>query len=171
MGNFSTRKKGSSDTVEFNPLIKVKRLNSVVNSEGLEYGPCLTNNEKILFFISDGPLSVKNSANSNKPSHDLLMAIKNDTKDEEFSYVINPDDKNTFNDKYNQGIAVISYDFKKIYYTECTMRSGYGDCDIFVADISFEYPNIRINNVKNLGPNINSSNWEVQPAISPDNKT
>ncbi|MFT6845151.1 MAG: outer membrane protein OmpA-like peptidoglycan-associated protein [Flavobacteriales bacterium] len=76
----------------------------------------------------------------------------------------------------NEGAPTISADGQLLIYTACELygnlnygpnRKGYGSCDLFYArKIGKKW-----SPAKNLGPTINSGNWESQPSFSSDGKT
>ena len=68
---------------------------------------------------------------------------------------------------YNEGAYSISSDSKEIFFASCNRIDGYGNCDLYYAEI--------INDSLwsepiNLGPSVNTKGWESQPSISLDNK-
>ena len=70
-----------------------------------------------------------------------------------------------FNDKgLNQGGVSISIDNMHIFITIC---KDSWDCDIYSSD----YIDDNWTQLKDLGPNINTKDWESQPSISADGKT
>jgi outer membrane protein OmpA-like peptidoglycan-associated protein len=78
------------------------------------------------------------------------------------------------NTQMNEGAATISADGKTIIFTACEQngvysygRNGYGSCDLFFT----RRKGNRWSNPVNLGPPINTSNWESQPSLSADGET
>ncbi|MCS7073096.1 MAG: OmpA family protein [Bacteroidia bacterium] len=71
------------------------------------------------------------------------------------------------NSKFNEGSACIDSSGSLLYFTRCNAPDGFGVCDIYVA----EYVNGEWTNIKNLGPNVNSKDWDSQPTLSADGKT
>lgn len=72
------------------------------------------------------------------------------------------------NTEFNEGSAVTSKDGKTLYFARCNYPKGYGDCDIYSAELT---PNGTWGNVKNLGPTVNSKAWDSQPALSASEDT
>lgn len=71
------------------------------------------------------------------------------------------------NTKFNEGAQSISPDGKYLFFTGCNRPDGLGSCDLYVSHKSgndWDTP-------FNLGPTVNSSYWDSQPAISPDGST
>jgi outer membrane protein OmpA-like peptidoglycan-associated protein len=71
------------------------------------------------------------------------------------------------NTQLNEGTCTISADGRKLIFTSCVGRQGHGSCDL--------YESIRVGEEwtepKNLGPNVNSAEWESQPSLSADGRT
>lgn len=66
----------------------------------------------------------------------------------------------------NDGALSIAGDGKTFVFSS-DARSGYGDADLFIAELN----NGKIINIRNLGDKVNSKYWESQPSISSDGKT
>ncbi|NLR92256.1 OmpA family protein [Flammeovirga agarivorans] len=72
--------------------------------------------------------------------------------------------------KFNEGTCTISADGSFMIFTSCESTRelpGYGSCDLFMAKKVGDHwlkP-------KNLGPHINSRDWESQPSLSADGRT
>lgn len=72
---------------------------------------------------------------------------------------------NSYN--FNEGAHCISPDGKYLFFTGCNRTGGLGSCDIYVS----KKENGIWTSPYNLGPPINTSGWESQPAISADGRT
>ena len=73
----------------------------------------------------------------------------------------------SINTRQDQGVSSLAADGQTIYFTGCNRPDGMGNCDIYVADlVGASWQNIR-----NLGPVVNTEYWESQPSISADGKT
>ena len=71
------------------------------------------------------------------------------------------------NTEGNEGAASFTPDGQFVFFTACSRRDGYGDCDIYVSRLdgnTWSKP-------RNLGPLINTPAWESQPCISNDGRT
>ena len=104
-----------------------------------------------------------------------LIYTRRDVQDENF-YLVNFKNDNWSEPKilnfpsntiYNEGAYSLSSDSKEIFFASCNRLDGYGNCDLYYAEM--------INDSEwsepiNLGPSINSKAWESQPSISLDNK-
>ncbi|MBG39878.1 MAG: hypothetical protein CMP74_01480 [Flavobacteriales bacterium] len=68
---------------------------------------------------------------------------------------------------YNEGAYSISNDSKEIFFASCNRSDGFGNCDIYYAEIINDS---LWSDPINLGPSINTKDWESQPSISMDKK-
>ncbi len=67
----------------------------------------------------------------------------------------------------NEGSQSVSANGKLLIYTGCNRKGGYGMCDLYFT----EYINGKWMPVKNIGPPINTNQWEAQPFLSADGQT
>jgi tetratricopeptide (TPR) repeat protein len=67
----------------------------------------------------------------------------------------------------NEGALNISPDGKYLFFAACNRDDGYGTCDIYRAERVGE----RWSEPENLGPVVNSPQWDSQPSFSSDGKT
>ncbi|HEY9486851.1 MAG TPA: OmpA family protein, partial [Chryseosolibacter sp.] len=134
----------------------LKPLSDTVNAFVMQYFPVLTADQQQLIFtrrIGGGP----------SDDEDLVISHKNArgrwTEPESISKNINS--------QLNEGTCTISADGRKLIFTSCIGRQGYGSCDL--------YESVRIGDQwtkpKNLGPEVNSAEWESQPSLSADGRT
>jgi outer membrane protein OmpA-like peptidoglycan-associated protein len=126
-----------------------------INSNKADYGPTIGNVDNVLLFTSkrNGHIDPLNK-NYNE---DLFYTVRTDTVwawAEEFKKINTP---------YNEGSACLSENGKHLYFARCNSPGGYGSCDIFVAELKADST---WDNVRNLGPNINSNGWDSQPSLS-----
>src|SRR5690606_5549668 len=56
---------------------------------------------------------------------------------------------------------------RKLIFTSCLGRPGFGSCDLFQS----EKVGDKWSEPQNLGPNVNSADWESQPSLSADGRT
>ena len=135
---------------------RLKPLSDTVNAFVMQYFPVLTADQQQLIFtrrIGGGP----------SDDEDLVISHKNArgrwTEPESISKNINS--------QLNEGTCTISADGRKLIFTSCIGRQGYGSCDL--------YESVRIGDQwtkpKNLGPEVNSAEWESQPSLSADGRT
>jgi outer membrane protein OmpA-like peptidoglycan-associated protein len=67
----------------------------------------------------------------------------------------------------NEGAMTISPDGKYLFFAACGREDGYGRCDIYWAHRMGD----RWSVPENLGPVVNSGQWDSQPSFSSDGKT
>lgn len=155
-----------------NHSVLVQRMDKNVNSGGDDYSPCLLPDGSNFLFVSDR-FGSKINFEAHKSSHDIWYAIKQNFDDSLYQVVSISDSSRNFglNTNFNEGGMCFSSDFTKMYFTGCNRNDGFGDCDIYEADIIVLNNQIFVSNIMNLGPVINTNFWETLPSISPDNKT
>jgi outer membrane protein OmpA-like peptidoglycan-associated protein/tetratricopeptide (TPR) repeat protein len=135
---------------------KLRRLSDTVNAYVMQYFPVLTADQQSLIFtrrLGGGP----------SDDEDLVISTKNKRGRWEEPMSLS---KN-INSELNEGTCTISADGRKLIFTSCVGRQGYGSCDLFQS--------VRIGDEwtqpKNLGPMVNSAEWESQPSLSADGRT
>jgi OOP family OmpA-OmpF porin len=135
---------------------KLKRLSDTVNAFVMQYFPVLTADQQELIFtrrINGGP----------NDDEDLVISKRDGRGGWSVPESLSPN----INSKLNEGTSTISADGRKLIFTSCVGRQGYGSCDLFES--------VRIGEEwtqpKNLGPGVNSSEWESQPSLSADGRT
>ncbi len=135
--------------VPFNPV----SLGTSINSADLEYLPSLTADEQTLVFtkkIYEGNIH-----------EDFYISQKINDK------WTTPERLKVINTPGDEGAQSISADGKTIFFAASDRLGGYGNFDIWMAKKKGDY----WDEVQNLGPNINTVNYESQPSISADGKT
>jgi len=138
-----------NNPVPFNPV----SLGTAINSIDLEYLPSLTADEQTLVFTK------KIDATNINEDFYISEKVKGEWTIPERLKVINtPGD---------EGAQSISANGKTIFFAASDRLGGYGNFDIWMAKKKGDY----WDDVQNLGPNINTSKYESQPAISSDGKT
>lgn len=135
---------------------KLRPLSDTVNAFVMQYFPVLTADQQELIFtrrLGGGP----------NDDEDLVISKKTGNGRWDVPQSIS---KN-INTGLNEGTCTISADGRKLIFTSCVGRQGHGSCDL--------YESIRIGEEwtapKNLGPNVNSAEWESQPSLSADGRT
>ncbi len=135
---------------------KLKMLSDTVNAFVMQYFPVLTADQQQMIFtrrLGGGP----------SDDEDLVISRKDArgrwTEPESISKNINSD--------LNEGTCTISADGRKLIFTSCVGRQGLGSCDL--------YESVRVGEEwtrpRNLGPAVNSAEWESQPSLSADGRT
>jgi outer membrane protein OmpA-like peptidoglycan-associated protein len=126
-----------------------------VNSVKEDYGPTIGNLDTILLFTS--------KRNKNTQSLERVF-------DEDLFFTTRVGDTwmeaqefKTINTHYNEGSACLTNDGKHLYFARCNSPDSFGNCDLFVAD---QQPNGLWGNIRNLGPNVNTSSWDSHPSLT-----
>ena len=147
------------NVISFKPV----NMGSNVNSKWDDYLPYLTADDQTLFFTSRR----KESTGEPDPRdgaypEDFFYCHRQGTSWGSASNLGPP-----VNTILNEGAASFSPDGQYVYFTACNRRDGYGSCDIYYSRLignTWSAP-------ENLGPLVNSPDWESQPCISNDGKT
>ncbi len=136
---------------------KLHPLSDTVNHFALQYFPVLTADQQSIIFTR------RLGNDMNRDYEDIVISRKENNGKWTFPVSIS----NKINTPYNEGTCTISADGRKLIFTSCMGREGFGSCDLFQS--------IRIGNEwsepVNLGPNVNTSQWESQPSLSADGRT
>jgi Tol biopolymer transport system component len=149
--------------------LRVTNLGSPVNSSGLDYAPTVSEDGRTLYFVSDRPGSMINKTGNR--SHDFWMTKKTKGNKASFQVPTNIDTLHRFgpdlsiNSRSNEGAASLSADGKILVFTGCVRPDGFGDCDLYIAEVEGHV----WGKPRNLGQEVNTKYWESQPSISPDN--
>ena len=135
---------------------RLRPLSDTVNAFVMQYFPVLTADQQQLIFtrrMGGGPSDDEDLVISQKNARGRWLQPVSISKN--------------INSNLNEGTCTISADGRKLIFTSCIGREGYGSCDL--------YESVRIGDEwtkpKNLGPNVNSSEWESQPSLSADGRT
>ena len=131
-------------------------LSDTVNAFVMQYFPVLTADQQQLIFtrrMGGGPSDDEDLVISKKNARGRWLAPESISKN--------------INSDLNEGTCTISADGRKLIFTSCVGRQGYGSCDL--------YESVRTGDEwskpRNLGPNVNSAEWESQPSLSADGRT
>ena len=146
--------------VDFTPI----NLGQNINSQFSEYFPTMTVDGKLILYTR------RLGKEDQHQQEDFYVSIRGKNK----KWVPAQNMKEPINTPFNEGAATISADGKTIIFTACekngfygSNRKGYGSCDLFFTRHTGENWTQAIN----LGPPINTSNWESQPSLSSDGET
>ena len=135
---------------------KQKKLSDTINSYVMQYFPVLTADQQELIFtrrMGGGP----------NDDEDLVYSRKT-TKGR---WGIPQSISENINTRLNEGTCTISADGRKLIFTSCIGRDGFGSCDLYESKRIGDNWTVP----KNLGLNINSAEWESQPSLSADGRT
>ena len=146
--------------VPFNPL----NLGEAINSKEYEYFPAITADDQTLLYTRKRDLY-----DYTKSQEDFYISKKVNGQWMASVPVME------INTPGNEGAPNISADGQIIFFAACEEvdgtyggdRKGYGSCDIFYTQ---KIGDVWTKSV-NLGPPVNSKNWESQPSFSSDGKT
>ncbi len=140
-----------------NPLpFEPQPLDDQVNEFDLQYFPVLTADQQTLIFTR---------REGRDPQFDEDMVVSYRQADGSWSVPESISDK--INSKYNEGTCTISANGRTIIFTSCSGRRSMGSCDLYV---SYKFGD-EWTEPENLGPAINSRDWESQPSLSADGNT
>jgi outer membrane protein OmpA-like peptidoglycan-associated protein/tetratricopeptide (TPR) repeat protein len=137
-------------------LYQQRVLSDTVNQFAMQYFPVLTADQQELIFT-------RRQGFTDDFDEDLVFTRKN----ENGQWISPQSISGNINSIYNEGTCTISADGRKLIFTSCIGREGFGSCDLFQSlKIGDEWTN-----PQNLGSNVNSSEWESQPSLSADGRT
>ncbi len=147
--------KSAQQQLPFNPV----NLGDSINSADAEYFPSLTiDGEKLIF--------TRNLAGHNEDFFVSRLVDSQWTKAQPLTAMSFGQDGQGINSRYNEGAETISQDGKILLFTICDKSDGFGSCDIYYAvnqAAGWTAP-------RNIGPPVNSPDWDTQPSLSPDQK-
>lgn len=132
-----------------------KPLTDTVNCFPLQYFPTLTADQQELIFT-------RRRGYRDDDDEDMVISYKNAEGKWTTPQSISPN----INTLQNEGTCTISADGRKLIFTSC--QNGYsGDCDLFESKKTGNQWSKPVN----LGPAVNSGEWESQPTLSADGRT
>jgi outer membrane protein OmpA-like peptidoglycan-associated protein/tetratricopeptide (TPR) repeat protein len=144
--------------------IKLVNMGPGINTNYNEYFPSITGDGKQFIFTREIVLSEQNR------QEDFYISKKEGNEWKEAMPMFG------VNTAGNEGAPSISADGNYMFFASCMEitgdygspdRKGYGSCDIFYSqkkDGKWTRP-------VNIGPTVNTANWETQPSFSSDGKT
>ncbi len=133
----------------------VKNLGPMVNSKHEDLAPTVTADGRTMFFVSDRPGGVG--------KEDFWETHSPENNDTTWGP---PVDVTEINSVEADGAASIAADGQTIYFASNNKTVVPDDINIWVATLD----GITWKNVHEVGPPVNTTNFESQPAISPDGK-
>jgi outer membrane protein OmpA-like peptidoglycan-associated protein len=126
-----------------------------VNSTKADYAPTIGNVDTLLLFSSKRNAHARSLERSY--DEDLFYSAR------DMGVWLDAVEFKNINTSYNEGSACLSKDGKYLFFARCNSPDSHGSCDLFVAD---NKEGNGWTNVKNLGPNINTTSWESHPSLS-----
>lgn len=136
--------------VSFNPV----NLGVNINSDADEYLPALSADGSTLIFTRSKKID-------GFRNEDFFLSYHNTDQWELAKNLGKP-----INTEQNEGAQCITADGKTLYFTACSRPNSFGRCDIYESNLV----NGKWTEPLNLGENVNTENWESQPAISADGR-
>lgn len=133
-----------------------RALSDTINCFALQYFPVLTADQQSLIYT-------RRLGNGNTDDEDIVISQKN----EQGAWGPPISISTEINSELNEGTSAISADGRKLIFTSCIGRDGWGSCDLYESNKVGD----RWSTPKNLGPNVNSPDWESQPSLSADGRT
>ena len=145
-----------------------KNLGPAVNSADPEYYPCITADDATLIYtrrVKDPELIPWGMQEDFMVSH----------RDAEGTWQAAKPIPTVNTRQYNEGAGTLTPDGRFIVFTKCATEDGsygvslqgFGSCDLFISRRIGD----RWTPPENLGPPVNSRNWETQPSMASDGRT
>lgn len=145
------------------PRNVLSSMGSDVNSEYPDYAPSLAYiNDTLFMFYSSKRARKVNSFEFIKNEDVFITWNDND-------YWTPSKRVRGLNTNSNEGSIVVYDEGRRVIFSRCNTPDGYGNCDLYEGEYDTEAREWM--NIKNLGPNINGSSWESQPALNHSNDT
>ncbi len=132
--------------------IEIARLPDEINRFRLQYFPVLTVDNQQMIYTAQGEERDENLVISKKVDGQWSPAES-----------ISPN----INSTSNEGACTVSADGRTLIFTSCNGRRSMGSCDLYISykeGDTWSEP-------ENLGPTVNTPDWESQPALSADGRT
>src|SRR6056297_2557672 len=126
----------------------IERLSPAINSPAEEYLPLMPADGSFMIFTRRG-------------REDFYISVRQDSSWGPARAVPG------LNSPGNEGAATLSADGKVLVFTRCQARDSYGQCDLYLST----QQNGRWTEPRNMGPRLNTSYNETQPAFSPDGRS
>ncbi|MEO6883264.1 MAG: OmpA family protein [Bacteroidia bacterium] len=140
--------------VPFNP----QNMGDAINTEDAEYFPAITADGQTFLFTRD----IKDPNAEEGHQEDFYVSNKSEGK-----WTTAYNFGAPVNTPLNEGAPTLSADGQILVFAGCDRPNGYGSCDLYY---SFRVGN-KWTTPRNMGPNINTKNWESQPSLSSDGRT
>jgi outer membrane protein OmpA-like peptidoglycan-associated protein len=145
-----------SNPIPFDP----ENLGNQINTADDEFINAITVDDATLF-LTTGIRSVDGAVSSLK-DEDFYYSDKINGN-WEWKIPIGP----PVNSPRNEGALVISPDGRYLLFSACHRPDGYGSCDIYLSFRKGDQWDVPFN----LGPVVNTADWETQPCLSSDGRT
>lgn len=146
--------------VEFDP----KNLGSAVNSHNDEYVNTVNTEENKVIFTRKPPQKPHSRDQRGRKDEDFYVSLR-PSADQQWrmakalGFI--------FNTSGNEGAMNISPDQSRMVFTACYRNDGMGRCDIYLSYKKGKTWSMPVN----IGPPVNTGDWESNPSLSSDGKT
>ncbi len=147
LGDAKFRPDALAKPVRFDP----KNMGPNINSGHRDYFPSITADENTLIYTVQIGVGQEGQ-------EDLYRSLRKNgewTKAEPLPNVNTPE---------NEAAQSVSADGKFLVFTVCNRKGDFGSCDLYFS----ERVNGKWTTPKNIGPAINTPNWESQPSVAPN---
>jgi len=148
-----------ANPVPFAPVNMGDSINSIYD----EYINAITADNERLYFTRLNPKNAQTIDQNHHGEEDFYIAHR--AADSTWFKALNLGPP--INTHGNEGALSISPDGKLLFFAACNRPDGYGRCDIYWAHREGSQWTAPVN----LGPVVNSSQWDSQPSFSSDGKT
>ncbi len=147
-----------SKPVPFEPV----NMGDSINGPYDEYINAITADDEFLYFTRLNPKDEQTLDQGQTGEEDFYIAHRTDSI---WTKALNLGPP--INTHGNEGALCISPDGKYLFFAACNRPDGYGRCDIYRANRLGDHWTVP----ENLGPVVNSTQWDSQPSFSSDGKT
>ncbi len=127
-----------------------------VNAFPMQYFPVITVDGNAIIFTRRNGMTMDYD-------EDLVISKKDKNGKWQMPESLSPN----INSAFNEGTCTISADGRRLIFTSCLGRQGYGSCDLFISEREGD----EWSEPKNLGDRVNGPEWDSQPTLSPDGRT
>lgn len=145
--------------VEFKP----NNLGSAINTSAEEYVNTISTDGQTIIFTRKLGKTANTLNQKNSKEEDFYTSIRN--KNGDWMRAVRMG--SLFNTNGNEGAMNISPDQSKMVFTACYRKDGFGRCDIYQTWKRGNKWQVPIN----IGPPVNTGNWESNASLSSDGKT
>lgn len=133
------------------------RFGTEINSAHDDFAPLLLPDGYTLLYTTNRPHGKKDDGN-----FDVYQSRRSD---EQWQHAERLDLSGSAD--LNEGALAYDHARSQVYFQQCFLPGGYGDCDIYVTEIEEG----KFVGVKNAGQHINSPEWDAHPSITRDGNT
>ena len=144
--------------VSFEPV----NLGDSINSQYDDYMNVITPDETTIYLTRKRPVGDGDREQRTVYQEDFFLSRRRDSI-WSAAIILGP----PVNTSSNEGALTVSPDENFLFFAACDREDGYGSCDLYWAKRSGDQWSIP----QNLGPVVNSPQWDSQPSFSSDGKT